>query len=543
MIIRPPVTPSLVRTPFRLRNGHLRPRSSRHTTAPTVHRVQLTGRAQSRFQQLPSDLVTIVPQSGVHARPGRPMATRLKLGLLIPLVILIFSLVQNLDQVQVSPFHRDESRWIGRAFFIQEIFHPFSNTWNDYYITNNQAPFANYIMGIGQFVFGQDISIGRIWDFNYTQAWNELVGAMPTPSEMDAGRRTNALIGAIVAMLVYMVGVRIGNRFGAFIGAAFLACHPLHILMSSQALSDEILALWIVSIFLAAMRFARRPSWQNTTVMAVLLGIGGSTKLTPLLLSFALAGLGVALLVRWRFFPGFSPNPKHERDLGIKLVVQPFIAYFTFVAVFPWLWVDPIGRTYRMFTARAQEMESQGNIWGNLHVATPIDALDRIGVRLSHDYSTTARLGRILADILSFNYQPPSIDLVLGFAGAILFAVLVFRKGIASQYGLLGYLMLCELGIIVVGLKADFNRYHLPIAMIMAICIGYLGSRVWNVLGSMQAWRVLDLIPGIDFVLTGSKAKATRDRSFPRGLRRPQVRPQTPSSAPGNVHELPASSD
>jgi hypothetical protein len=471
------------------------PGKNRHLVTKPV---RLSGRGKPGLTQALSrgPYLTLSSNSVVNV-PERERRIRIRLDILLPIIIFALSLFQNLDQVHVSPFHRDEARWVGRSFFLRELADPFGSTWNDYYLTNTQAPFANYVMGVGLLAFGRDLNVNRIWDFNYSTAWNELAGAKPEPADLNADRRMNSIIGALVALTIYAIGARLGNRFGGFLGGAFIACHPLHILLSSQALADEFLALCIVLIFLVSMNFARAPNWPRAVLLGVLLGIGGSTKLSPLLLSLPLAGLGVGFIVRSYLLPKFSRDPMWERSMGIKLIAQPFIAAFVFVAAFPYLWVDPIVRSYHMFTARVDEMESQGSIWGNLAVNGPLDAMARLGKALTESTSTSGRLGHLSLQVVSLVRHPAGIDLLVAFAGAIMLGALLIRFGLSSQYGLLGVLMASQFCAIILGMKADFNRYHLPVVVIMAICISVVGSALWAFLGRTRAWRFANLLPGV----------------------------------------------
>jgi hypothetical protein len=52
----------------------------------------------------------------------------------------------------------------------------------------------------------------------------------------------------------------------------------------------------VVWATLAAIALARHPSWLWAVVLGVLLGLGGSTKLSPMLIALPLAAMGVLLI-------------------------------------------------------------------------------------------------------------------------------------------------------------------------------------------------------------------------------------------------------
>jgi hypothetical protein len=469
--------------------------------ATTIHPVRVTGRGETSLRRrLDRGGVIRIESTRISPSTGRRRQFRLfiRLDVILPILLLALSLGQNLDQVHVSPFFRDEARWIGRSFFVQDLADPFGSTWNDYYLTNTQAPFANYVMGLGLLIQGRDLNVNRIWDFNETTAWNQLNGAMPSAGDMDADRRMNAVIGALVTLCVYFIGRMLGNRFGAFLGASYIAFNPLHILMSSQALADEFLTLTIALIFIAAMRLVQHPSWFTAVALGILIGVGGSAKLSPLFFALPLAGLGVLLLLRSWKFKRFSATPKRDRILGLHFLAQPFIAAFVFVAAYPYLWVDPFRRTYDMFRARTDEMTSQGSIWTNLAIKDPLDVVRHIGLHVNRGYSTTYRLDKVLTHALSLVRDPTvGLDFFPAIAGTIVLGALVVRFGLTSKYGILAILVASDFAVILVGMRADFNRYYLPVILIMAITISVCMSSVWSALARSGFWRAWNVIPGV----------------------------------------------
>lgn len=396
---------------------------------------------------------------------------RLRLALLLPIVLFAFSLYQNLGNMDTVDFHRDEARWINRAYFLGDLPHPFSDTWSDYYTTRGQPPLGNYLMGAGLLLQGRDLDTNRVWDFTYDEAWNVHAGANPEPADLNAGRRTNAVIGALVVVCVYAMASRLTNRGGGFAAGLFLSLHPLHLRLSSQALSDELLALTIALSFLAAFRFARKPDLGSGLLLGLLLGLGGAAKLSPLLMSLPLAAYGgLWLLMRPRSSGGGLAW--RGARFGWLLALQPLIAFITFVAVNPYLWPHPLQRSFDQFNFRRSEMDGQSSAWPIAGVDGPLTALARTGRRFHEDYSSSIRIQDWFQNLISAAFQPLSIDAVLMAAGAVVLIAIVVRTGLWSPHALVALLMAGQSAVVVVGMGVDFYRYFLPLLVVGAICLG-----------------------------------------------------------------------
>ncbi|MCC6315839.1 MAG: hypothetical protein IT337_17715, partial [Thermomicrobiales bacterium] len=263
--------------------------------------------------------------------------------------------------------------------------------------------------------------------------------------------------------------------------------HPLWVYLSSLAGSDALLTLTIALSVLAAMALAERPTWWRAFLLALAIGVGASTKLSPLAMSVPLAGLGAAYLVwAWR-------NRGRDRlrvaALGWRLLPQPIVAYAVFVVSYPYLWPDPIGRTLTLFRFRAKEMANQGAIWSELNVTGPADALSRIGVWLGGGDTTTGRLANAALNGFGVNWQSPGVDLPLAVAGGIVLMALVIRHGLASRHALAAVILGGQVALIVVGMRADFARYLLPVVLTEAVCIGVLGGEAWAAVREWVARR------------------------------------------------------
>ena len=406
----------------------------------------------------------------------------MKRDILIALAIFAVGLWHNLAYVDTTKFHRDEARWVGRAYFWDELRHPGSETWEDGYLTRGQPPLGSILMGLGLTLQGRDTTTTRnreLYDFNHAQSWNRLYGRIPAQADIDAGRRTNAVVGALLGMVVFWIGRRLINRVAGVAGALLLLVHPLHVYLSSLAGSDALLAFLVALAALIALYLAERPSWLWTTVLGVVLGLGASTKLSPLLLAFLVAGVGVVLLLNGKPWRSESDEATQRRDLGWMLLTTPLVAFATFVASYPYLWPDPLERTKVLFTFRANEMESQGSLWDDRLVTGVPDAISHVQLRIGEQLTSSTWLADRVGDRFGFTWDLPWLDLALGTAGLGVLTLLAIIYGVRSRYTFALMILGGQTLITIVGMEVDFERYHLPIAVAVAVGFGVLAGQGW----------------------------------------------------------------
>lgn len=393
---------------------------------------------------------------------------------LLALLFFAISLAVNFESLPTTPTHPDETRWLNRAYFVRELGDPFGSTWQDYTTTRGQPPLGSIVMGIGLAVQGKPLDSVGVWDFAYGRDWNTRTSAQPSQDILYAGRQTNAVIGAMVAAGAFVLGRLLTNRVGGSIAALFVAFHPLHIMLSTQALSDQTLALLLMLIFIAGWAFAKRPTWSRAILLGILLGLGGSVKLTPLLLALPLAGFGVLRLLWDRDRAAWS--------YAVKLAAQPAIAFAAFVLSYPYLWPSPIRRSWGLYEFRLEEMELQGSAWPDAAVDGPLDALARFAHALSETHSPTRRLLQLLYTRLDIDRAPLGLDFIPAAAGVIVLLWWVLKRGFWSPAAMVALLMGAEATMLVVGMKTEFYRYHLPIVVIMTGCIGVSTGAAWHAL-------------------------------------------------------------
>lgn len=397
---------------------------------------------------------------------------------LLATVVFVVALWVNLNAVATTEFHRDEARWIHRARFLQELQDPTGAYWRESELMIGQPPLGSYLMGLGLTLQGRDLETNGFYDFHFGPDWNRRHGNMPDEVDLAAGRRTNSVVGALIAASVYLIARGLMNPLAGIVAAALLIPHPLSIYLSSLAGSDAIVSLLVAWAALAAMLLANRPTWPRAVLLGVVLGLGGAAKLSPLALVVPLAAAGLVLIVHgWR---GRSAGAAHDGALGWRLIVQPAFAATTFVIAYPYLWPDPIRRTIELFRFRATEMESQGEIWSDLKVNGPIDALGRIGHWLGEVDSVTGQSINAVAGLVGAAWRPGALDLILAIIGGIILLALAVQRGLGSRWAMAALVLGGQVILIVVGMRADFARYMLPVLVANTVCGGLVAGAVWE---------------------------------------------------------------
>jgi hypothetical protein len=403
--------------------------------------------------------------------------------------VVLVSLWQSNADLRVSRYHPDESRWINRAPYLSELRHPMSSFWSDGYLIRGQPPMGSYITGLGLAIQGYDLTSNGPWNFSFGNDgdinWNVTYGNMPSADYILAARHTSMVIGALTCLCVYLIVTLLSNWIGGVIAGIFMGVHPLSVYLFTLGVSDAAFTLLVALSVLAEVWLARRPTWGRAILLGIVLGIGTSLKLSPIFVAFGLAAIGVGILVGphlARFRPvGWVWRRSGADDwsihrLGWMLIALPVIAGAFFVASYPYLWADPVGRTNDLFEFRRAEMENQSRIWGDAAIKSRAEALTRTWDMLEVRYSATGKF-LVKAGILeprtgNPNGEEPGYDLPFALTGLAIFAATALWRGFRSPQFLAFLTLMGQAGIILLGLNVDFDRYYLPLVLTFAIGLG-----------------------------------------------------------------------
>lgn len=401
------------------------------------------------------------------------------------LAVLLFALWQFSDSLHKSTFHPDESRWINRAVYLEQLQHPLGSFWSDSYLIRGQPPMGSYITGLGLLIQGQPLDSNGPWNFVYGNDgdvnWNVTNGNVPQVEVLLDARKTSIFLGLVLVLTTYVIVTMLSNWIGGVVAGVFLGVHPLTIYLATLAVSDMAFTTVIALSGFCALMLARRPSWWWTIALGILMGMGASLKLSPIFLAIGMAAVGIAILLEpiARRIPGLRWLSAHlglgdakVQRMGLLLLALPVIAGGFFLASYPYLWSDPIGRTEVLFDFRRDEMANQSRIWGDQAIHSRIDALDRTWNMLEVRYSASGRVfDRLGIDIGQVDVQD-GFDMPLLLAGLLTFVALALWKGFRTPHLLTLIVLSGQVMIILAGININFNRYYLPILLYLAIGLG-----------------------------------------------------------------------
>lgn len=438
---------------------------------------------RTNLQHAPSD------DSGSWVQRVLPNRVRQRrLDLILVLLIFVTGFGFYLSGIEDQDYHLDESRWINRAGYLEDIFDPFGPTWNHQYLTKGQPPIGSYSMGLGLVLQGRDLETNPAYDFRRSNDWNRTYGTFPDDDDLMAGRRWNAFLGAASASVLYLVVRKLANPIGGVAAAVFLLANPLEIWYNRIALADSTLTLTLALLYLSTIAFMRKPRWWLAISIGILIGLGGGNKFTPLALSVPLAGIGGLLLLRGWWFRRKHPELRDTSfwrlpaftHMSWMLISTPFVALATFVATYPYLWPDPIRRTMWMLDFRRMEMDNQYRLNPHFQTDSALESLQMTWETLGTTWSSTLQIFRWL-QLERVGEMLSGTDLLLSVAGVALLTIVGLRKGLRSAELAIAALIVFQLLTIILNMRVAFERYYLPIMLgefvAVGVTVGYIASR------------------------------------------------------------------
>lgn len=394
-------------------------------------------------------------------------------------LVFIVALTTYVSGIPDTDLHPDESRWINRAHYFADAVDPFGPTWNDQYLTRGQPPFGSYMMGLGLVVQGRDLDTNLAWDFRRARGFNVDNGMVPSEGDLNAGRRWNAFLGSLAAVVVFFIGRDLMNRTAGLVAAALLIANPLQTWHNRLALADTTLTLTLALTLLCVILLMKRPRWLWAILIGILLGVGGANKLTPLALTAPLAFIGGLLFLRAimdaRTLPGNHRIGWHllpaRHHLSWKLLSTPLVALATFVVVYPYLWPNPVRRTLNLLQFRTEEMANQARIFSQFRVDNPLQALERTWANLGGRWSATQEFFHAIGlDTLGAWLAP--LDVVLAVIGLTVMFIIGMRQGLQSKHLMVALVIFTQTATIILSMRTDFERYYLPILLGLTISAG-----------------------------------------------------------------------
>jgi hypothetical protein len=425
--------------------------------------------------------------------PRGRASSRLRSGLLLDLLVavglFIVAAIQLLGAVESVPFHGDESEWINAGRYFRFVFldHDLtSDVWRPSWLNRDQPPIGRYVIGGIVWASGTDparVNRSYAWERDYQANLRE--GRIPDRSILLPVRRAMALVGAASIVLLFVAGRLVGGTLVGAVAGLAATWSPLLELHFVQARTEALLAFFTTLGLVLLLVFARRYQRDGRRSIAgwgvgPILGLALATKLTAAVaLVGACAYAGVAALGRLR------SASREAVGLFAWAAATGLLATAVWVLVNPFLWPDPVGRTWSMLAQQQAIMVEQGEQFGNpVEEALPGRVL--LVVRRSFvDNSTPAfDAGRPPGSEplirRTFSELPTLLGISLELVLAGIGLVVLLRRGVAvwragqrhgPETALLWWLAAYLFGI-AANLSLDWPRYYVPSAFFGALLIG-----------------------------------------------------------------------
>ena len=432
--------------------------------------------------------------AGAFSGSGRPeRSSRTGLGGLadvgVALALFVIAAIVLLQAAEAVPFHGDESEWIsaGRYFRFVLLDHDVtSQVWRPSWLNRDQPPLGRYVIGGIVWASGTDpdkVNRTYAWERDYEANLRE--GRVPDPSILMPVRRTMAIVGAVSIVLLFVAGRMVGGTAVGAVAGLVATSSPLLQSYFVQARTEALLALFSTLALVALLAFARRYQQDGRLPLVgwsvgPILGLALATKLTAALaIVGACAYGGVAALAR------VGKAPREAVRLIAWCAATGLLATFVWVAVNPFLWPDPAGRSWSMLAQQQAIMVEQGAQFGNpVEAALPgrlLLTIQRSFVENStpaFDYGAPRGSEPLIRR--TFTGLPTLVGISVELAlAAVGLAVLIRRVATVwwsgARHGpetaLLWWLDAYLLGI-AANLSLDWPRYYVPTAFYGAILIG-----------------------------------------------------------------------
>jgi hypothetical protein len=316
----------------------------------------------------------------------------------ILLVVGVFAVALLVFATAKAKIDSDEGNWIGtthyfETYFVERDFRP--EAWPDGYWARTQPMVFRYVIGSWLWLRGHDLQIQNPnYDYSKTAAANRRLGIAPSDDVLLDARMPARLMAALAAAMLYLVVRVLAGPVGglaaatSFIGSPYLQENLIRAKAESTLMFFLLAALLLV---IPSVGRLNRPwsaaRWGLAT--GVLLGLAFGTKLTTVLALIAVAVWGLSLdlpVGRYRAWlaerlerlqlPAAArfvadaptpdpapedpvPAPRRHAAIWIWPISVLVAAGVVFLVTNPFLWPDPVGRSWLLFENRRDEMTQQ----------------------------------------------------------------------------------------------------------------------------------------------------------------------------------------
>jgi len=178
---------------------------------------------------------------------------------------IVLALVVFLSSFPQVRFHGDENNWILTSPYGEILFHgDFRNPlWDEGFWTPDAPPLARYIINAGWQAAGgiEELDFDLPWDFNQDMAANIARGSMPGPEILWWSRLPMALLGALSAVMVFLLTVQAVGWWAGWLALGLFLANPFIRTSLSHAISES--PLLAFTMLMAVAGFLALRAWRK----------------------------------------------------------------------------------------------------------------------------------------------------------------------------------------------------------------------------------------------------------------------------------------
>jgi hypothetical protein len=392
------------------------------------------------------------------------------------LLVLAISAVTHGWAAAHNRAHIDERDWTARTYFYRLAFingDVSHRLWSEY-AAIDQPHVTEFLIGGVFELAGQKIPpVPR-----HTTPWLSQSG--PPPGRLRVARIPGAVLGAMVAVWVYAIGVlATGRRVAGVVAGLVYACHSLTVDCQPMAMSDAPLMFFSTLAVLAAV-WAIGPAARPGEILLAAEGRGPSEGEAPppgktpdrrrILLAVAPPCIGLAVGSKLTgIFCGLTVGILvvlfvRFGDYGRKvayLILFVLLTEASVIAVNPTLYLDPSGRFLAMLDHRVKHAEGQSRRY-------PKVRLDGLHARLGAVYTRLAKG--------TGTWPTQRLSVVLACVGAVALVARAARGRAGGPGGPGAAAILIWSSVLMIGLAPslplNWGRYYLPFLPCWSLLVG-----------------------------------------------------------------------
>jgi 4-amino-4-deoxy-L-arabinose transferase-like glycosyltransferase len=403
--------------------------------------------------------------------------------------LFVIASVTFLRAAESVPFHGDESEWINAGRYFKYLFldgDTSGEVWRPSFLTRDQPPLGRYVIGGIVWAAGNDLTkVNRSYAWSKDRATNARENRIPGPELLTPVRTTMAILSAFSVVGLFVVGRLLDGQLAGATAALAVTFSPLVQLYFVQARTEALLAIFTIPALIATMIVARRFAESGRIPPAgyatgLLLGLALATKLTAALAIIGTIGYGgAATLQRLRKSRGELTR------MAVWTASIGLLAAAVFVVINPFLWPDPIRRTYSLLTQQQEIMVEQGEQFGG---AVQEGAVGRVTIVILRTFVENATpsfdegLPAKGAPVWRKTFLPlptvggVSVELSLATIGLAALGLRAARSRRSGGRPGMEIAFLCWIVTYFVGIAAnlslDWPRYYVPTACLGGVLIG-----------------------------------------------------------------------